>query len=123
MSWDQLLDEESRARLPALYSNEQLGLEALAQVKFFTPDGGWTWYASEGSLVDENGYIDTDKPKVDFLCFGLVIGHEIELGYFSMTELASVRGGLGLPIERDEHYQPKMLRELQAQHRQERGGY
>jgi len=30
-----------------LYSGEELGLDALAQVKFFTPDSSWTWYASE----------------------------------------------------------------------------
>jgi hypothetical protein len=33
-----LLDAQSRERLPKLYSNEHLGLQALAQVKFFTPD-------------------------------------------------------------------------------------
>src|SRR5688572_5646916 len=111
-----LLDAESRSRLPALYSNEKLGLDALAQVKFFTPDGGWTWYASEGSPVDEDGYYDTDKPKVDFIFFGLVSGIEIELGYFSLAELESVRGSLGLPIERDLHFEPKTLRELKALH-------
>lgn len=112
-----LLDDESRAKLPVLYSNEQLGLAALAQVKFFTPDGGWTWYASEGSPVDENGYFDTDKEKVDFLFFGLVIGLEIEYGYFSLSELTEVRGSLGLPVERDLYYEPKPLQELEKQHR------
>ena len=57
-------------------------------LKFFTPDAGWTWYAIEGSPVDEDGYYDTDKPKVDFLFFGLVSGIEVELGYFSLAELA-----------------------------------
>src|SRR6185369_10300657 len=99
-----LLDEESRKRLPELYSNEKKGLDALAQVKFFTPDAGWTWYASEGSFVDEDRYFDADKPKVDFLFFGLVAGLEVELGYFSLSELESVRGPLGLLIERDLHY-------------------
>ena len=42
-----LLDEETRARLPPLYANEEAGLSAQAVVKFFTPDAGWTWYASE----------------------------------------------------------------------------
>ena len=32
-----LLDPESRERLPELYSGEEKGLDALAQVKFFTP--------------------------------------------------------------------------------------
>lgn len=37
-----LLDDESRAHLPPLYSTEKLGDAALARVKFFTPDAGWT---------------------------------------------------------------------------------
>jgi len=39
----ELLDEATRARLPELYSGEEKGLEALAQVKFFLPGGSWTW--------------------------------------------------------------------------------
>lgn len=116
----ELLDTAFRERLPSLYSNESLGLDALAQVKFFSADSGWTWYASEGSPVDEDGYFDTDKEKVDFLFFGLVIGYEIEFGYFSLSELSSVRGGLGLPIERDKFFQPTTLRELKAMQEQQR---
>ena len=117
-----LLDEQSRARLPPLYSGEQtgLGMEAIAQVKFFSPKSGWTWYASEGSLVDADSYFDTDEEKVDFLFFGLVIGYEIEVGYFSLSELTHTRGLFGLSVERDKDYQPKTLRELQEQHRNER---
>jgi hypothetical protein len=111
-----LLDPESRARLPHLYSQERTGLDALAQVKFFTPDASWTWYASEGSLVDEDGYYDTDKEKVDFFFFGLVVGHETELGYFALSELEQARGPLGLPVERDLDFQPISLRELKARH-------
>lgn len=119
-----LLDDDSRARLPPLYTGEKTGqgIEALAQVKFFSPDAGWIWYASEGSAVDADGYFDTDHEKVDYLFFGLVIGYEIELGYFSLSELSQTYGPLGLPIERDKFYQPKTLCELQAQHRKERSG-
>ena len=116
---ESLLNDVTRKRLPALYSNEAKGLNAEAVVKFFTPDSSWTWYASEGSPVDEDGFYDTDKEKVDFLFFGLVIGHEIELGYFALSELEAARGPMGLPIERDLYFQPKTLRELQALH--ERG--
>jgi hypothetical protein len=107
-----LLDEESRNRLPPLYSTEKLGMEAVAQVKFFTPDANWTWYATEGSYVDEDGYFDTATEKVDFLFFGLVSGNELELGYFTLSELQSARGLFGLPIERDLHFEPKTIREL-----------
>ncbi|MCC7451781.1 MAG: DUF2958 domain-containing protein [Anaerolineae bacterium] len=100
------MDEQSRAALPPLYTNEKLGLDATAQVKFFTPDADWTWYASE--FDGENVF------------FGLVAGNDIELGYFSLDELEDAHGPLGLPIERDRFFEPTTLRELQARHRQER---
>lgn len=102
-----LLDAESRAKLPPLYANEQLGLDALAQVKFFSPDSGWTWYASEFDGEDR--------------FFGLVIGFEIEFGYFTLSELEAMQGHLGLPVERDRFYTPTSLKALQAHHRKERG--
>jgi len=105
---ENLLDDESREKLPPLYSGEEQGLDALAQVKFFTPDSNWTWYASE---------FDGDD-----IFFGLVNGFEIELGYFSLSELQSVKGPLGLPIERDLFFEPLCLQSLREQHRQERGG-
>jgi hypothetical protein len=106
---DNLLDRESREKLPPLYSGEEQGLDALAQVKFFTPTSNWTWYASEF-----NG---------DDVFFGLVIGFAIEFGYFSLSELQSVKGPLGLPVERDLHFEPKSLRELRNHHKKDRGGY
>ena len=103
-----LLDAESREKLPPLYSGEEKGLETLAQVKFFTPDSSWTWYASEFDGED--------------IFFGLVSGMEVELGYFSLKELEEVKGPLGLPIERDLHFEPKTLKELQEMHRRQQGG-
>jgi hypothetical protein len=94
--------------LPALYSQED-NPDPMVVCKFFTPDAGWTWYAIEGSPVDEHGYYDTDKEKVDFVFFGLVSGLEAELGYFSLSELNSIRGNLGLPVERDRYFQPTRL--------------
>jgi len=105
---ENLLDEESKEKLPPLYSGEEQGLDALAQVKFFTPDSSWSWFASEFNSID--------------VFFGLVVGLEIELGYFSLSELKSVKGPMGLPIERDLHFEPKSLRELRDQHRRDRGG-
>lgn len=94
----ELLTNEIRKAPPELYANEELGLQAQAIVKFFTPDSSWTWYASEFDGED--------------IFFGLVIGMEMELGYFSLSELESVRGPLGLPIERDLHFKQKTLQEL-----------
>jgi Protein of unknown function (DUF2958) len=78
-------------------------------VKFFTPDSSWTWYATEGSPVDENGIMiqpGEDKHEADFLFFGLVVGQEIELDYFSLRELRTLQGPLGLTVERDLSFTP-----------------
>ena len=92
-----LLPDRIARRLPALYATQNEP-DPIAQVKFFTPDSSWTWYVTE---------IDPD----DRLCFGLVVGHERELGYFALDELEEVRGPLGLPIERDLHWKPRRLSE------------
>lgn len=96
------LPDDIREKLPELYSQEDKGLDAEAVVKYFSPDSGWYWYASEYDGED--------------IFFGLVVGHEIELGYFAMSELRQVRGPLNLPIERDLYYQPKSLGELRDYH-------
>ena len=101
-----LLDQESREKLPVLYTQESKGLDALARVKFFTPDSSWSWFVSEFDGGD--------------LLFGLVVGHEIELGYFSLSEMQSVRGPLGLLIERDLYFEPTTLGELIRKHEAER---
>ncbi|WKZ30224.1 MAG: DUF2958 domain-containing protein [Candidatus Dojkabacteria bacterium] len=93
-----LLTEEVLKKLPPLYSQEEKGLDAVAVVKFFTPDSNWTWYATEFDGED--------------LFFGLVDGFEKEIGYFRLSELKSVKGALGLPIERDMYFKPKSLKEL-----------
>ncbi len=90
-----LLTKALRKKLPPLYSNEELGMEAIAQVKFFTPDSNWTWWATEFDGEDR--------------FFGLVEGFEKELGYFSLSELESVHGPMGLPIERDLYFDPVPL--------------
>ena len=62
-------------------------------VKLFTPDAQCTWLLTE---------LDPD----DGLAFGLCdlgLGCP-ELGYVSLVELQFVRGKLGLPIERDLHF-------------------
>lgn len=102
----ELLDGESRAILPLLYSQEEIGLKAVAPLKFFTPDSNWTWYPTEYDGED--------------IFFGLVSGFEVELGNFSLSELESTHGPLRLPIERDLYFEPKTLEELQDWHLQNR---
>lgn len=95
----QLLTDDLRKTLPKLYATEKLPEDkTIVRCKFFTPDSDWTWYAIE---------FDGDD-----LFYGLVIGWEAELGYFSLSELESVRGPLGLPIERDLYFDPMPLAEV-----------
>ena len=100
-----LLSEQEKAQLPGLYANEAQGLSALARVKFFTPWASWTWYASE---------CDGDD-----ICFGLVIGHVVEVGYFSLSELEEIRGPLGLRVEKARDFMPTPLADLRDHYERE----
>jgi hypothetical protein len=107
---------EAKFKKAPLYSHEnEPNPEIIA--KFFDPCGSWTWYATEGSYVcPEHGNYDCTecpKPWSDFLFFGLVDGHEKELGYFSLAELKSVKGPYGLGIERDLYFEGKHLKDVQ----------
>jgi len=102
-----LLTEELRKKLPPLYSQDGKGGKAIAYLKFFTPDSGFTWWITEGSPIkDENGR------EVDFQFFGLVEGQFKELGYVNLSKLESVNGPMGLPIERDLYWKQKTLEEI-----------
>ena len=114
-----LLPETLKERMPALYSQGHEP-DPLVVAKFFDPVGAWTWYATEGSPVDEDGYYDTNKEKVDSLFFGLVVGFEKELGYFSLHELQTLKEGMrglrALPIERDVWFTPTRLSAVRRLH-------
>lgn len=88
--------------LPELYSQDGKGDEAVARVKLFTPDSNWTWYI-------------TEYDKDEDVCFGLVSGFEVELGYFSMAEIRTLKGPLGLPVERDLYWEPKTIGEIRRE--------
>ena len=102
-----LLTKKIRKQLPPLYSQDAKGGKAIVYVKFFTPSSSWTWYATEGEPV-----LDDSGKEIDFQFFGLVDGHEKELGYFNLTELESINGPMGLPVERDLWFKPKTLEEI-----------
>lgn len=94
-----LLPADLRLSLPALYANEHIP-DPMVRAKLFTPWTNWTWYVLE---------FDGDD-----ICFGLVDGHETELGYFSISELEAIRGPGGLKIERDEHFVSTALSDVKA---------
>ena len=71
-------------------------LDPLPVLKLFTPDANATWLLTE---------LDPGDPGIAFGLCDLGLGSP-ELGSVSLSELASLRGRLGLPIERDEHFRP-----------------
>ena len=93
-----LLTKEILKKLPPLGGQDGKGGRAVVYVKYFTPDSNWTWWATEFDGEDT--------------FFGLVDGQEKELGYFSLSELESAIGPMGLHIERDLHWTPKTLAEI-----------
>ena len=92
-----LMTKEIQKKLPKLYSQEDNSNPTI-QVKFFCPWNQWTWYGIEYDGKDT--------------FFGYVIGHEKEYGYFTLSELKSVKGFMGLGIERDLHFKPKPIKEI-----------
>lgn len=96
-----LLTQEILGKLPPLYATDGQGDKAIVQVKFFTPWTRWTWYATEYSPEEK-------------VFFGLVHGQEEELGYFSLDELESVTGPMGLKIERDLYFNPCPLSQVRS---------
>ena len=91
--------------VPALYSTENTK-DPMVRVKLFTPWTGWTWLITE--------YSEDEK-----LAFGFVYNAAepdcAELGYISIEELESVKGPMGLKIERDIHWTPMPLSEAKKQ--------
>ena len=90
------------AQIPPLYATEKLD-NPTVWIKLFTPDSNWTWYLTEYDPAER-------------LAFGLVIGQETELGYFSLSEMEESRGPLGLKVERDLHFQPQPLSKIRDLH-------
>lgn len=97
----ELIPQKIKDQIPKLYETESQ-IDPIVYVKLFTPDANWSWFITELS-------IDKD------ICFGLVISPFVEngeLGYFSLNELKTVRGKLGLPVERDLWFKPTKLSDI-----------
>lgn len=90
----ELIPQEIKNKIPKLYETEEQN-DPIAYVKLFLD--GWTWYITELS-IDNN------------ICFGYVISpFGAELGYFSLNEIKSIKGSLGLSVERDISFKPTAL--------------
>lgn len=64
-------------------------------VKLFTPDANATWLLTE---------LDPDDPDIAFGLCDLGMGFP-ELGSVRLSEITSVRGPMGLAVERDLHFE------------------
>lgn len=90
----ELIPQEIKNKIPKLYETEKQN-DPIVYVKLFLD--AWTWYITELS-IDNN------------ICFGYVISpFESELGYFSLNEIKSIKGSLGLSVERDLSFKPTKL--------------
>jgi len=68
--------------------------------KFFNPMGSWTWYLM--NLAEDGDY-----------AWGIVDGHAVEMGSFSISELQKVKlKPFGFGIERDMYFEPIKASEL-----------
>ena len=94
-----LLAKAIEKKLPPLGATDGQGGNAVIQAKFYTPWAGWTWYA-----------LEYDPETRVF--FGLVDGFEKEYGSFSLDELESINGPVGLKIERDLYFGTPKISEV-----------
>jgi hypothetical protein len=89
-----LLTQEIKNKLPDIGSQDQ-EKDPVVHTKFFCPWNHWTWFAYEFDGED--------------IFFGYVKGDFDEFGTFSLSEMESVKGPMGLGIERDLYFTPKPL--------------
>jgi len=95
-----LMTKEIEKRFTEVGSQENVEIkDKIIICKFFDPCGAGTWLATE--------YDPENRTFFGWVTLGL--GPECdEWGYFSLDELESVRGLMGLGIERDLHFgEPK----------------
>ena len=91
-----LIPKDLLNQIPDLYDTER-AINPICHIKLFTPTSIFTLFIIEISKEDMDG------------CYGFVKGFESELGYFSLSELESIKGALGLGVERDMSFKPTAL--------------
>ena len=106
-----LMPDDIRQRLLANGAAE-IETDHVPVVKFFDPTGAATWLITE---------MMSDEPDILFGLCDLGMGCP-ELGYVSLIELESVRGRLGLGIERDLYFTARFPLSVYARAAQIAGG-
>jgi hypothetical protein len=80
-------------------------------VKLFTPDANATWLLTE---------LDPEDPDLAFGLCDLGLGSP-ELGHVRLSEIRSVRGPFGLPVERDRFFRPRHALSIYTREAMRRG--
>jgi Protein of unknown function (DUF2958) len=108
-----LIPEALRERMLANDRNLPNNDDPIPVVKLFAPDGAATWILTE---------LDSNAARM--LAFGLCdLGFGTpELGYVDINELSSVKGRMGLSIERDIHFHPRFPLSVYAEAARRAGG-
>jgi len=96
-----LFTKEILNKIPALGSTDGQK-DVKVQVKLFNPIGAGTWYLTE---YDPKG-------KLAFGFANLGDPQMAELGYISIKELEDLKLPLGMGIERDINFSPRLLSEI-----------
>ena len=102
-----LMTKELGNKIPKIGANEDVDDydDVLAPAKLFSLHTGWRWFITEWHPLTG-------------LCFGLVEGFEVELGYFDLTELAETTVLGCIPaVERDLYWEPKTIGDIRRQSR------
>jgi len=95
-----LMTKATEKKIPALYADEKTPLnDKICYVKFFHCFSSWRWFATEYD------------PKTKIF-FGWVDGNFPEWGTFSLEEMEGIKI-MGLGIERDLHFTPKPMKEIE----------
>ena len=90
----QLLTEQIKKALPALYSTEDIPCDHKEiVVRFFNPMGAQTWDIAEGSEQEGGDWLFFGNCDLGFGC--------AEWGYVRLHELEAIQLPMGLGIERD----------------------
>jgi len=84
-----LMPTELADTFPKLYEQQDKADDAVVHAKYFTPDSSWTWYCLEYCSESGDMFAWVDS------------GYCQEYGYVNLREMESVRGPLGVRIERD----------------------
>lgn len=114
--YNNLWTKTAFAKVPPLKAQDGKGDDAIAYAKLFCPQNGWRWYITE---------YDPETGEA----FGLVQGHEVELGTFAIHEVNpgdwegedmqsqnnNWRGKYPYPpFERDAHFRPTTIGEVRT---------